>query len=114
MAVAPTGAEIAGLQPSASGRSLHLRLAALAMRKAAKQIAGGWPAKFDSSRPRTANFLNPIEELLLDERLVESADLLAAVAASGDISAVGGVAEHLAYGVSAEPAPALTARVRGA
>jgi hypothetical protein len=35
--------------------------------------------------------LNPVEQLLIDERLVQPADLLAAVAPRRDVAAVGGV-----------------------
>jgi hypothetical protein len=53
---------------------------------------------------QAAHLRDAIEQRLLDDRLVQAADLLGAVAASADVAAVRCVAEHLADGVGAEGA----------
>ncbi len=45
-----------------------------------------------------AHLLHAVEQGLLDDWLMESFDHLAAVAPSGDVASVGGVAEHLSDG----------------
>ncbi|MGA8365527.1 MAG: hypothetical protein WB709_13565 [Solirubrobacteraceae bacterium] len=85
-----------------AGRAVHPRAAALAVEQLAQQVLiGGW-AWLDDRRAPRADFLHAVEQLLADDRLVQSADAAALVAQPGDITGVGGVAQHLSHGVLPE------------
>ncbi|HTS73418.1 MAG TPA: hypothetical protein VMG74_06890 [Gaiellaceae bacterium] len=80
LARSATSAEVASLQLPPGRGPLHARLTTVAVGETAEQIAGRGPAGVEGAGAGSAQVLNAIEEFLVDDCLMQAADLLAAVA----------------------------------
>jgi hypothetical protein len=90
--------------------AVHPCAAALTVQELAQQVLLGWAAGLDDARAPSANFLHAVEQLIADDRLVQSLDRTGLVAKAAHVSGVGGVAQHLPHGVLAELAIACGSR----
>ncbi|HTA96429.1 MAG TPA: hypothetical protein VK730_02155 [Solirubrobacteraceae bacterium] len=85
-----------------SAGAVHPCAALIAAQELAQEIALGRAAGLDDARAPSANFLHAVEQLIADDRLVQSLDRTGLVAKAAHVSGVGGVAQHLPHGVLTE------------